>query len=88
MFHFLENQDACALGEKKAVAIQVKGPRRLGRRVVARGQSAHGAEATHPSGVTTASVPPQIITSTSSRWMARYASPMALAPLEQADTWA
>ena len=34
-----------------------------------------------------ASAPPQIMTSASSCWMARAASPMAWALVEQADTW-
>ncbi len=39
-----------------------------------------------PSGVTVASVPPQIMASASPRSMTRKASPMACAPVEQADT--
>ncbi len=40
-----------------------------------------------PSAVTVASVPPQIMASASPRWITRKASPIACAPVEQADTW-
>ena len=85
MFQFFQHQDAGAFADHEAVA--VLGPRggeaRCGSSL--RVESARmAANPPMPMGVMQASVPPQIMTSASPRWMRRKESPMECALVVQA----
>ena len=86
VLQFLEHEHAGPFAQDEAVAVAVEGAAGARRVVVALREGPHGGKAARPMRVTAASLPPVIITSASSYWMARKASPMALAALAQAVT--
>ena len=82
---FLEHQNAGAFADDEAVAVAgPRGGRRAAGSSIALRKRAHGGESADAHGRDAASVPPQIITSASPRWMMRKESPMECALVVQA----
>ena len=85
MFELLKNENHRAFGEHETVPIGIVGTRGALRGVVAGRERARiWAKAPMESGVTTASAPPDTITSASPRWMRRADSPKAWPLVAQA----